>query len=197
MMNCRIRRYTISHLSLNLLLHYLMKFKCSKYIRLRQLFNSKVLQNPLSTVNIYERWYVFIHMCMQINCSMFLNCLLLASTRASSRARSMSMDALMTRYSMLSEALAGAVGVAKYHTDIKWQLQHSKSNSKPRVYTTSFLLAIFTGLGVCKNCIIIFGSRHLAKCGVTPFWTTRYCWPTTITILCISLSRLYLGLEVL
>jgi len=56
-------------------------------------------------------------MCMQINCNMFLNCLLLASTRALSRARSVSMDALMTRYSMLSEALAGAV--AKYHTDIK------------------------------------------------------------------------------
>jgi len=48
---------------------------------------------------------------------MFLNCLLLASTHSSSRARSMSVDALMTRYSMLSEALAGAV--AKYHTDIK------------------------------------------------------------------------------
>jgi len=55
--------------------------------------------------------------CMQINRSMFLNCLLLASTRALSRARSVSMDALMTSYSMLSEALAGAV--AKYHTDIK------------------------------------------------------------------------------
>jgi len=48
---------------------------------------------------------------------MFLDCLLSASTRALSRARSVSMDALMTRYSMLSEALAGAV--AKYHTDIK------------------------------------------------------------------------------
>jgi len=70
------------------------------------LFNSKVVQNPLSTVNIYERWYVFIHMCMQINCSMFLNCLLLASTRALRHARSVSMDALMTRYSMLSEAFS-------------------------------------------------------------------------------------------
>jgi len=49
---------------------------------------------------------------------MCLNCLLLlASTRALSRARSVSMDALMTRCSMLSDALAGAV--AKYHTDIK------------------------------------------------------------------------------
>jgi len=48
---------------------------------------------------------------------MFLNCLLLASTRALSYARSVSMDALMTRYSTLSEALAGAA--AKYHTDIK------------------------------------------------------------------------------
>jgi len=93
-MNCRVRRYKISHLSLNLLLHYLAKFKCSKYIRLQQLFNSKVVQNPLSTVNIYKRWYVFIHMCMQINCSMFLNCLLLASTRALRRARSVSMDAV-------------------------------------------------------------------------------------------------------
>ena len=54
---------------------------------------------------------------MQINCSMFLNCLLLASTHALSRARGVSMDALMTHCSMLSEALAGAV--AKYHTDIK------------------------------------------------------------------------------
>jgi len=52
----------------------------------------------LSTVNIYERWYVFIHMCMQINYSLFLNYL--------NRARSVSMDALMTRYSMLSEALS-------------------------------------------------------------------------------------------
>ena len=63
-------------------------------------------------------------MSMQINCSMFLNCLLLASTRALSRARSVSMDALMTRYSMLSEAFAGAA--AKYRTDINWQLQHSE-----------------------------------------------------------------------
>jgi len=105
-MNCRVRRYKISHLSLNLLLHYLKKFKCSKYIRLQQLFNSKVVQNALSTVNIYERWYVFIHMSMQINCSMFLNCLLLASTRALSRARSVSMDALMMRYSMQSKAFS-------------------------------------------------------------------------------------------
>jgi len=37
---------------------------------------------------------------------MFLNCLLLASTRALSRARSMSVDALMMRYSMLSKAVA-------------------------------------------------------------------------------------------
>ena len=104
-MKCRVSRYKISHLSLNLLLHYLAKLKCSKYIRLQLLFNSKVVY-PLSTVNIYERWYVFIHVCMQINCSMFLNCLLLASTRALSRARSVSMDALMTRYSMLSEAFS-------------------------------------------------------------------------------------------
>jgi len=48
---------------------------------------------------------------------MFLNCLLLASTRVLSHARIVSMDVPMTRYSMLSEALAGAV--AKYHTDIK------------------------------------------------------------------------------
>jgi len=116
-MNCKVRCYKISHLSLNLLLHYLAKFKCSKYIALEQLFNSKVAQKPLSTVNIYVMWYVFIHMCMQINCTMFLNCQLLASMHALSRARSVSMDALMTRYSMLSEALAGAV--AKYHTDIK------------------------------------------------------------------------------
>ena len=75
-----------------------------------------MVQNPLSTVNIYERWYILIHMCMQINCSMFLNCLFLASMHALSRARSVSMDALMTRYSMLSEALAGAA--AKYRTDI-------------------------------------------------------------------------------
>jgi len=47
---------------------------------------------------------------------MFLNCLFLASMHALSRARSVSMDALMTRYSMLSEALAGAA--AKYRTDI-------------------------------------------------------------------------------
>jgi len=65
---------------------------------------------------------------MQINCSMFLNCLLLASTRALSRARSVSMNALMTRNSMLSEALAGAA--AKYHTDTKWQLQHSEEKNK-------------------------------------------------------------------
>jgi len=116
-MNCRVRCYKISHLSLNLLLHYLAKFKSSKYIALQQLFNSKVVQKPLLTVNIYVRWYVFIHMCMQINCSMFLNCLLLASMRALSRACSVSMDVLMSRYSMLSKALAGAV--AKYHTDIK------------------------------------------------------------------------------
>ena len=38
------------------------------------------------------------------------------------------MDARMTHYSMLSEALAGAV--AKYHTDIKWQLQHSEKKNK-------------------------------------------------------------------
>jgi len=40
---------------------------------------------------------VFIHMCMQINYSMCLNCLLLASMRALrlSRARSVSMDAPM------------------------------------------------------------------------------------------------------
>jgi len=63
-------------------------------------------------------------MCMQINCSMFLNCLLLESTRALSYARSVSMDALMTHYSVLSEALADAV--AKYHTGIKWQLEHSE-----------------------------------------------------------------------
>jgi len=48
---------------------------------------------------------------------MFLSCLLLASMRGLSRARSVSMDALMTCYSMLSEALADAV--TKYHTDIK------------------------------------------------------------------------------
>jgi len=48
---------------------------------------------------------------------MFLSCLLLASMRALSRARSVSMDAPMTRYSMLSEVSAGAV--AKYHSDIK------------------------------------------------------------------------------
>jgi len=114
-MNCRVRRYKISHLSLNLLLHYLAKFKCSKYIPLQRLFSSKVVQNPLSTVNIYDRWYVFIHVCMQINCSMFLNCLLLADMHALSRARSVSMDAPVTCYSMLSEALEGAV--AKYHTD--------------------------------------------------------------------------------
>jgi len=54
---------------------------------------------------------------MQINRSMFLNCLLLASMRGLSRACSVSVDALMTRYSMLSEALARAA--AKYHTDIK------------------------------------------------------------------------------
>jgi len=53
----------------------------------------------------------------QHNCSVFLNCLLLASMRALSRARSVSMDALMTRYSMLSEDLASAV--ANYHNDIK------------------------------------------------------------------------------
>jgi len=51
-MNCRVSRYKISHLSLNLLLHYLAKLKCSKYIHFQQLFNSKVVQNPLSTVNI-------------------------------------------------------------------------------------------------------------------------------------------------
>jgi len=63
-MNCGVRRYKISHLSLNLLLHYLAKFKCSKCLPLQQLFNSKVVQNPLSTVNICDRWYVFIHMCI-------------------------------------------------------------------------------------------------------------------------------------
>jgi len=89
-------------------------------------------KKPLSTVNIYVRWYVFIHMCMHINCSMFLNCLLLASMHALSRARSVSMDAPMTRYLMLSEAIAGAV--AKYHTDVKLQLQHSeKRTSKLRL----------------------------------------------------------------
>ena len=114
-MNCRCRWYKISHLSLYLLLQ-VAKFKCSKYIHFQQLFNSKVVQNPLSTVNIDERRYVFIHMCMQINCSMFLNCL--------SCTQCVNGYAPMTRYSMLSEALAGAV--AKYHIDIKWQLQHSK-----------------------------------------------------------------------
>jgi len=68
-MNCRVSCYKISHLSLNLLLHYLAKFKCSKYIPLQQ-FDSKVVQNLLSTVHINERWYLFIHMCMQFNCSM-------------------------------------------------------------------------------------------------------------------------------
>jgi len=46
-------------------------------------------------------------MCIQINCSMTLNCLLLASTRALSRACSVSVDALMTRYSVLSNAFSG------------------------------------------------------------------------------------------
>jgi len=55
---------------------------------------------------------------MQIHySSMCLNCLLLASKHYSSRARSVSMDTPMTRYSMLSEASAGAI--AKYHADIK------------------------------------------------------------------------------
>ena len=52
-------------------------------------------------------------MCMQINYSMCLNCLL--STRALSRERSASVDAPMTRYSMLCKRLAGAF--VKYHTD--------------------------------------------------------------------------------
>jgi len=60
-------------------------------------------------------------MCMQINYSMFLK-LLLASTRALSRAHSMSMDALFN-------AVGGAVGaVAKYHADVKWQQQYSEKN---------------------------------------------------------------------
>jgi len=47
-------------------------------------------------------------LCMQINYSMCLIklCLLLASTRALSHARSVSMDAPMTRYSMVSEAFS-------------------------------------------------------------------------------------------
>jgi len=48
---------------------------------------------------------------------MFLNCLISASMRALSRAHSVSMDVPMTRYSILSEALADAV--ARYHADIK------------------------------------------------------------------------------
>jgi len=59
------------------------------------IINSKYLREAVS----------FIRMCMPINYSMCLNSLLLASTRALSHARSMSMDAPMTRYSMLSEAL--------------------------------------------------------------------------------------------
>jgi len=43
---------------------------------------------------------------MQIDYSMRLNCLLLASTRALSRARSVSMDDPMTRYSVLREAFS-------------------------------------------------------------------------------------------
>jgi len=43
-----------------------------------------------------------IHICMHTTYSMFLHRLLLAITRALSRARSVSMDAPMTRYSMLS-----------------------------------------------------------------------------------------------
>ena len=56
-MNCRVSGYKISHISLNLLPHYLPKVKCSNfYTPLQQLFGSKVVQNPLSTVNIYKRW---------------------------------------------------------------------------------------------------------------------------------------------
>jgi len=116
-MNCRVRRYKISHLSLNMLLHYLAKFKCSKYIRLQQLFIQKWCKIHYQRLIFTKDGMFSFVICMQINCSMYLNCLLLASTRALSRARSVSMDALMTCCSMLSEASAGAV--AKYHTDIK------------------------------------------------------------------------------
>ena len=67
-------------------------------------------------------------MCMQINCRMFLNCLLLASTRALSRVSSVSMDTPMTRYSMMSEALAGAV--AKYHALLTSYDSNSIQNKK-------------------------------------------------------------------
>jgi len=60
----------------------------------------------------------FLHMCMQINCSMCLNCLLLASTRA------LSCDAVcqwMRQWRVVqcwAKPLAGAV--EEYHTDVKW-----------------------------------------------------------------------------
>jgi len=57
---------------------------------------------------------------MQINYSVFLSCLLLASTRALSCTHSVSTDALMTRYSMLGELAKPLAGtVAKYHADVK------------------------------------------------------------------------------
>jgi len=49
---------------------------------------------------------IFIHACMQINYSMCLHWLFLANTHVLSRARSVSMDAPMTRYSMLSESFS-------------------------------------------------------------------------------------------
>jgi len=63
---------------------------------------------------------------------MFLNCLLLASTRALSRARSVSMDALMMRYSMLSEALAGAVANITLTSNDSYSIQ-KKRTSKLRI----------------------------------------------------------------
>jgi len=45
------------HLSLNLLLHYLAKFNVTiQYTPIQQLFSSKMVQNPLLTVSIYDRW---------------------------------------------------------------------------------------------------------------------------------------------
>jgi len=68
--------------------------------------------------------------CMPINYSMCLNCLLLASARAYilSRVLSVSMDAPMKRYLMLSEPLADAR--MKYHTGVKCQQQHSGKKRK-------------------------------------------------------------------
>jgi len=73
------------------------------------------VHNPLLTFTKYGKLsfrYVY-----GLITACFKNYLLLASTRALSHARIMSMDAPMTRYSMPMKLLARAV--AKYHAGIK------------------------------------------------------------------------------